>query len=64
MPSKLYKYFPDTIYKRKNRSIQALENNTVYLEEVKNLMIIGEDYYADNIAKKYYWGSVAVTKEN
>ena len=35
MPSKLYKYFPNTIYEGKNRSIQALENNTVYLEEVK-----------------------------
>lgn len=35
MPSKLYKYFPNTTYEGKNRSIQALENNTVYLEEVK-----------------------------
>lgn len=35
MPGKLYKYYPNTVSREVNRSIQALENNTVYLQEVR-----------------------------
>ena len=35
MPDRLYKYFPNTVSTGGNRSVQALEYNTVYLQDVK-----------------------------
>ena len=35
LPHKLYKYFPNKIIDGNNYSIEALENNTVYLQEIK-----------------------------
>ena len=35
MPSKLYKYFSNRVVDGRNHSIAALENNTVYLQEIK-----------------------------
>lgn len=35
IPSKLYKYFSNKIIDGRNYSVEALENNTVYLQEIK-----------------------------
>lgn len=35
IPNKLYKYFPNKIIDGKNYSVEALENNTVFLQEIK-----------------------------
>lgn len=35
IPNKLYKYFPNKIIDGRNYSVEALENNTVYLQEIK-----------------------------
>ena len=35
IPRKLYKYFPNKSINGKNYSIEALENNTVYLQEIR-----------------------------